>query len=345
MLRQMRSHIKLIMAIVIFLFVISCFGGYGLYIRSGKGGGGGNRDYPVAEVGGRNVMRSELENGVGRIAEQYSQSKEITSGDLPQLRKAVIDGIAVQAEIEKEIKSRNIDVTDDEINEEYKKIMDSYPTREEFMANMQRSGTTEKAVKDDLRKQISQQKLMDLIQTDVKVSDAEARGFYNTAKGFLYKQPAGTMVNLALFKNSAAAKLAQKALEGGANWDKVMEEHKAKADIKTFTPYNKPVLMTDKIMSGPMAKLKDYPMDKVSPVISVTSEDNYIAIKRAKSPERILSFNEVSADVIALLKNQKIKEKQDEFYKTLLDRAEIKILDPKIFPSAPQTGVKSEDKQ
>jgi len=344
LLSYMRNHIKLIMTTVIALFVISCFGGYGLYVRSGRGGGTGSRDYPVAEINGKRVMRSELENMAARMADQYSQGKEITSADIPMLRKAVLDGMAIQSEIEKEIKSRGITVTDDEINKEYEKIMDSYPTREEFMAYLQRSGTTEKAVKEELRRQISQQKLMDSLQADVRVSDEEARGFYNTAKGFLYKQPAGTLMNLAAFKNTAAAKSAQKELESGADWDKTMKKHEG--DIANSTPYDKPVLIADKMMSsGPMEKLKNYPMNKVSSVISITSNDAYIAIKRGRSPERVLSFNEVSADITSVLKNQKTQQKQEEFYKALLKRAEIKILDPDIFPKPEQTDVKSDDKK
>ena len=154
MLSYMRNHIKLIMTTVIALFVISCFGGYGLYVRSGRGGGTGNRDYPVAEINGKRVMRSELENMAARMADQYSQGKEITSADIPMLRKTVLDGMAIQSEIETALNSRGLTVTDDEINKENAKIMNSYPTREEFMAYLQRSGTTEKAVKEELRRQI-----------------------------------------------------------------------------------------------------------------------------------------------------------------------------------------------
>ena len=60
MLRTLRNHTKVIMIIVILFFVASCFAGYGLYVRGG-GEGEGMRDYPVAEIDGREVMRSALE--------------------------------------------------------------------------------------------------------------------------------------------------------------------------------------------------------------------------------------------------------------------------------------------
>ncbi|MCF0247574.1 MAG: SurA N-terminal domain-containing protein, partial [Synergistes sp.] len=68
MLKLMREHTKAIMIIVIAFFVASCFAGYGLYVRGG--GADGQRDYPVAEVDGHEIMRSTLERAAMQIAEQ-----------------------------------------------------------------------------------------------------------------------------------------------------------------------------------------------------------------------------------------------------------------------------------
>lgn len=342
MLRYLRSHVKAIMIAVIVLFVVSIFAGYGLYGRSGKGSDG-QRDYAVAEVNGKNVMRSDIEKGTMQLAEQLGSEREVTSADIPFMRKAILDSTAIEAELEKEIKSRNIEVTQKEIDENYTKIMDSYPTREEFIAFMERSGITEVQVKSDIKKQISQRKIMDAISEEINVPDEEARKFYDSAKTFLYKQPAGFKVNIATFKSNEAAKLAQKSIEGGQGWDKVMEEHKA--DIMSSTPYDKPVLITEQMMVDSLAALKDLPLNKVSPVMPVTSNDSYLAIKRNKEAEKQLSYNEVSADVVAMIKNQKAQGKQQEFYNELLSRATIKILDPQIFPAEVSAEVKSEDKQ
>ena len=342
MLRYLRSHVKAIMITVIVLFVVSIFGGYGLYSRSGKGTDG-ERDYAVAEINGKDVMRSDIEKGTMQLAEQLGSEREVTSADIPYMRKAILDSTAIEAELEKEIKSRNIEVTENEIDESYTKIMDSYPTREEFKAFMERSGVTEAEVKSDIKKQISQKKIMDALLEEINVPADEARKFYDSARTILYKQPAGFKVNIATFKSNEAAKLAQKSIEGGQGWDKVMDEHKA--DIMSSTPYDKPVLITEQMMVDSLAALKDLPLNKVSPVMPVTSNDSYLAIKRNKEPEKQLSYNEVSADVVAMIKEQKAQGKQQEFYTELLSRATIKILDPQIFPAAVSAEVKSEDKQ
>lgn len=346
MLRYLRSHVKVIMIAVIILFVGSCFAGYGLYSRS-SGGSDGQRDYAVAKVNGKDVMRSDIERGMSQLAEQLGSEREVTSADIPYMRKAILDSTAIEAELEKEIKSRKIDVTNDEIDATYTEIMDSYPTREEFKESLKRSGVTEAQVKSDIKKQISQNKVMDILASEINVSDEEARSFYDSAKTFLYKQPAGFMVNIATFKNNEAAELARKSIEDGEDWDKVVDQHKT--NIMSSTTSDKPVLITDKMMVDSLAPLMDLPLNKVSPVMPVTSNDSYVAIKRSKAEEKQLSYNEVSADVVAMIKNQKSQTKQQEFYDELLSRATIKISDPKIFPDPlstdVKTDVKSEDKQ
>lgn len=329
----MRKYIKVILIIVILFFVASCFAGYGLYVRGNNGGGNGEgrRDYPVAEVDGKNIMRSELEKAAARISEQFGAS--VTSADTPAIRKAALDQITLQAELEKEIDNRSIDVAKDEIEEAYKKIMDQYPTREEFMAYMQRSGITEKQIKDDIKKQLQMDKVMKSLEDGVKIDDKEVKAFYDTAKNFLYKQPAGVKVNLVTFKDKAAAEAAHKAIAAGGNakWDAEIDRYKN--DIIMSTPYAQPTILTDIQLSKELPALKDFPMNKLTPVEKAGANLFYFAIKREKAKEEILSFNTVSADVKNTIKNQKMQEEQRKFYDTLLKRAAVKILDTTIFPS------------
>lgn len=346
MLRMMRNHTKLIMTIVILFFVASCFAGYGLYVRGGGNNDGeGRRDYPVAEINGKEIMRSELEKGAARLSEQAGGN--VASADAPVIRRAVIDGLAIQQELEKEVGNRNISVAGDEVDAEYKKLMDSYPTREEFLSYMQRSGITEKQVKDDIKKQLETQKVMQSLENDIKIDDKEVKAFYDTAKSFIYKQPAGVMVNIATFKNKAAAEAVRKAIESGAKWDEEMAKYKA--DIEMATSFDKPMLMTDQMFQNDLAPLKTYPMNKLTPVQKAGDKFTYLAMKMKKAAERILPFNEVSADVKNTIKNQKLQEEQQKFYGELVKRAEIKILDESIFPkekpASADATVKSEDKK
>ena len=245
-------------------------------------------------------------------------------------------------ELQKEISNRKIDVPSDEIDAAYTRAMDSYPTREEFMEFIKRSGLTEKQIKEDIKKQLQMQKLMESLEKDVAVDDKEVRAFYDTAKNFLYKQPAGVMVNIATFKDKAAAEAAQKAIAGGAKWDAEIEKYKN--DIEMATSYDKPTIITDQMLQQKeLSVLKDYPMNKVTPVESAGENHSYIAIKRSKSAERVLPFDEVSGDVTAVIKNQKMQQAQQKFYGELLSRANVKVLDASIFPEEKQPEAASSD--
>ena len=301
MLRLMRNHTKIIMTIVILFFIASCFAGYGLYVRGNRGGGEGMRDYAVAEVGGKTVMRSELEKAAQQISERYGSN--VTSADAPGIRKAALDGIAIEGELAKEISDRKIEAADDEIDAEYKRAMDSYPTREEFAEYLKRSGRTERQIKEDIRKNIQMRKLFESLENDIKIDDKEE---------------------------------ARKEIAAGGKWDDVIAKHRAALEMATS--YDKPMLMAEQMLQNELAVLKDYPMNKVTPVEDAGANRSYIAIKRSKEAERVLSFDEASVDAASALKNQKMQQAQQKLFGDLLERADVKILDESIFPSNKAEG-------
>ena len=61
-----------------------------------------------------------------------------------------------------------------------------------------------------------------------------------------------------------------------------------------------------------------------------------------------MTYDEVSADIISTLKNQKLQDKQKEYFAELRKKADVKVLDATIFPTAPasadNSGAKSGDK-
>lgn len=330
MLNFMRRHTNIIMAVVILFFVLSCFAGYGLYTRGGRGSSG-MRDYPVAEVGRRQIMRSELERAAQQIAAQYGG--DISSADAAVIRRAALHDIVIGEEIDKEIAKRKIDASKDEIDAEYKRVMDSYPTREEFAEYMKRTGLTEAQVKDNIRKQLQMRKFFQSIEEGIKIDDNEVRSFYDTTKTFLFTRPAGFNVNMAAFVDKSAAEEAHKELSEGASWDSVIDKYRA--SLEMATSYDNPVFIPEQAADKELKALKDYPLNKLTPVESVDAKHSYIAIKRSAEKERQLSFDEVSADAAAALRGQKMRVEQQTLFDNLLKSADMKILDESIFPKSP----------
>lgn len=328
MFKSMRKHTKTIMAVVIAFFVLSCFAGYGFYARSGRDGGG-ERDYAAAKINGRRVMRSSLDRTMVQIAEQGGL-RDISAGDWLMLRKMALDNMAIEAELEKEVKSRKIDVTKEEVESEYTNTMDSFPTREAFKEFLERSGLTEQAVKNDIKKELQRRKIIMALISEITITDEESKELYEAIKAFRYSRPEGFMINIASFRTMETAENARKALERGTAWDTVLEENKD--EILISNAYDKPGEISEgEIDSNPaLAPLKRLRMDRVSPVIQLTDSEFAVVIKREKTDERILDFEEVSGDVNELVRNQRF----EKVFTDLRERAKVEILDPSIFPGA-----------
>lgn len=330
MLKLMRKHTKLIMGVVIAFFMLSIFAGYGMYSRSG--GGGGERDYAVAKINGKKVMRSAVDNTMVRIAEQMRLS-EISEADWLNLRQLALDNIAIQSELEKEIKNRKLDITKDEIESAYVNVMDSYPTREAFKEFLERSGLKEQDIKNDIKNQLQQEKIIQALTSEINVPEEDAREFYEITKSFIYKQDKGFMINIASFRTRETAEKARAEIAAGVNWDAMLEENKNQ--LMASTMYNSPFAMSEQVTEQDSFKiLKDYPLNKVSPVLTVTDGEFAIVIKRSETEERILPFEDVSQDVFNSVRSQQ----SEKLFTDLRDRAKIEILDASVFPSdeAPQ---------
>jgi hypothetical protein len=314
------------MAAIVVIFVLSIFLMYG----PGGGRGSGSKDYPVAEVDGKKIMRSQIEAGLAQMADQV-QDRQITSEDLPLLRQNVLDSMVIEAGLKKEVKNRKIQVSDEEVAKVIEQIEGQFPTKEAFLQYMQQSGISEKKMKQDIADRLAQQKVIESLTADVVISDDEVTKFYDSTKDLFFRRPAGYNVNFASFGKKEPAQKAREQLLAGGDWDKVLEA--VSQDVKNSTPYAKPTFVSEKDLTGPMKILLDLPLGKLSPLISATSEDVLLVLKRSKSPERVLSLAEVKEEIHKMLKAQKEREIQQKFLLELKDGMQVKILDPSIFPA------------
>jgi len=330
----MRKHTKIIMAAVIVFFMLSCFAGYGLYARSGRGG---EHDYAVAKINGKRVMRSNVDRLMVQIAEQSANSGTLSEEDWLKLRQVALDSMAVQMELEKEIKNRKIEIDGEEIEAAYTKLMDSYPTREAFKESLERSGTKERTVKDGIRTQMLRERAVQMLISEINVSEEELEEFYELTKEFLFKRDEGYMINIALFRSKEAAEKAQAAVAAGAGWDAVLDEHKA--DLLSSTPYDEPTETAELLMQDNWAIVKDFNVDQITPVIEAGDDRFAIVIKRSKTEARTLPFEEAKQQTTDIIRNQRA----ESVFEGLLARAKLEILDASAFPgSAAETNTSAE---
>jgi hypothetical protein len=340
MMQYFRKNVRWIMLIIVILFVVSCFAGYGMYTG---GRGDGNTDYIVARIDGDRVMRSELEQAAGQMIQSMGMEQGITSEDLPSIRSSVLDQMAIVKKLDQEVKSRKITATREEIDSTFSNIESSFPTRELFLQQMQAAGIDERKLKSSIEEQILRQKVFEEVTAPASTDEQEMHTFYDTMKAFAFQRPEGFNVNVAHFATAESANSAKTAIAGGKAWDGVMEA--ASTDVIDYSPYESPILAPLSQLTGQLEPLKDLPLNKVTDVIELAEGDFLVAVKRSKEEARTATYDEVSADIEQMVLGQKRQGLQANFLQDLRGKANVEILDNSIFsiPEVPQPVISSDE--
>ncbi len=325
--RTLRTQVKWIMITVVVVFVLSILFMYG---GRGRGGRQGKEDYPVAEINGMTLMRSQLYRSMVNLAEQ-SGKKDISPRDVVLYRVQVVNNVAIGEELKKEIKNRKIKISDEDVDKAYKEMEDRFPTRESFMESMERSGTTEKKLKKQIKEDLSRQALLQQAGAGEVATKEDLEKTYNSLKDVLFARPETIYVRAAHFRNHKnSAQEALEQLQDGVAWGAMvatygddMDDHTSGDATIPFTQNQVPPMLwtvlsevEDGASAGP---------------VEVTSQDFYVLQRIRTEKAHTLSLEEVSDDLEEMVLVQKQQRAQQEFLNTLLSRAKIKILDSSLF--------------
>jgi hypothetical protein len=289
-------------------------------------------DYIVADVNGRRLMRSELEEQMRRYLNSLG-SRELTSTDWPFIYQAVLEQYAIEQQLTKEVQESGITISDAEADQAMKEYADSsFPTREAFYQYLELNGTK----REDYKKNIAQQMARQRWITDsiglVTISEDEAVKFYDDMKNFFFRQPAGFMINLAHFTSADSAEKLRSDLLEGYSWDEATSgDMVASSDVISMTPT--PILVPESAFDSYLAPMQSFDIGVVGAVFEVSSNDFALGVKTESVEEKISSYDEVSSDIRAVMQQQKEREALNEFTQGLLNRAKIVIRDESLFPS------------
>ncbi len=329
LMRMLRTKTRSIMLIVAIVFVLSTLG---IYMMRGSGGGNNGertRDEAVASIDGKKVMMSDIEMGVRNMA-QEDRSTELTAEDIVKMRKSVLDNMVIYEELKKETASRGIEVEKSEIDEAVKRIEDQFPTKEAFQEYMDNNRIRLDDLREEIELRLAQQKLLEQVTQDVAVSDEEAKEFYDQNSDFFFTQPAGYEVTYARFDSLEAAESAKERLIDGENWDEVMESYED--ELLDRVTLNEPAFVSDKeLEAGELQQFSDLEMDEIGGPVEFDDGNVVILVKRAKTEARTLPYEEISGDVVQILKSERIQQNEEEFFAELLERADVKLLNEEYF--------------
>ncbi|MDR1581359.1 MAG: SurA N-terminal domain-containing protein [Synergistaceae bacterium] len=340
--RLVKKSIRPILLFIVIVFVVSCFFMYGTGgMRSNAAQtqeeGGALRDYDVAIVNGEAIKRSRLDIEVEQFIREMGLLESASSTDIPAFRNTVIDQIATMKELDKEIMSRKITAGKDEIDKVIADLESQFPTREIYLQQLQVSGFTEENLRKAVEEDVKRRKLFDEVSGVVSTDEAELRNYYEMTKTYFFSKPEGFTMDVAHFKTAEAAEKARGELSSGKNWDDVMTA--ASDDVTNRSDSTDRMFIPENQLTEEAEQLKALSMDIPSEVISFTSDDNMIVIKRTREVAGITPFEEVSADIEQILVSQKRASLQSQFMQELRAKADVQILDEELFKLAsPETS-------
>lgn len=336
--RMLRTQIKWIMLSVAVVFVLSLLFMYGP-MGGGGSGDGETKDYAVATLDGTKIMRSSIEMGL-RDAVERANLQEVTSADLPALRKSVLQNIILTHELEKEAKARGIAVTDQEVDDVVAEIKDQFPTVEAYDQYLERSGIEMKALRENIARQLAQQKVFEGELSSVVLGEEEIAEFYDKTKEVFFRRPEGFNLNVAHLSVEDLAREAAEKINVQGDWDGALNI--LSSDVRDHTPYDQPVFVASEALASHFGQVLSADMNVAVGPFEVASDDFVVIMKREALPDQILPLDEVSGDISNLLLSQKRSEVQHKFFHDLIERANVTVHDEELFavPAVPEPASK-----
>ena len=329
----LRKQMKWVMAVIVVAFLLSTFLMYDSRTSRRtptRNADGSMSDYEVAEINGRSLMRSELEQRLRNYLSSYS-SRNAVSLDMPAIYQEVLDQAVLDSQLVKEVQERGIMVSEAEAEQAMKLYADTYyPTRETFYQALAQSGMKVEDYKRNLARQMSVERLLEDAIGEVEISEDKAVEFYDSMKNLIYARPEGFMVHMADFNTSADAENFRTRLLSGESWDVIASSDILSKDLINIT--KQPVFLpVTAFNSGSLAALASIDVSEPSPVFSVTSFDYAVGLKTSHVDPSVTPYDEVSADIKTLLTQQEQRNRLTEYEKSLRDKANVVIHDQSLF--------------
>jgi len=347
MLDFLRKQMKWVMAIIVVAFLLSTFFMYeGRSSRRSPSvnSDGTMNDYEVAQINGRSLMRSELENRTRNYLSTLN-SRNAASLDMGAIYQTVLNQAVLESQLVKEIDEQGIRVSDSDAEQAMKAYADTYyPTRETFYQALENSGIKVEDYKRNLARQLAVDQLMSNAIGEIEISEDKALEFYDSMKTLFYTQPEGFMVHMADFNNSKDAEAFRAKLTAGESWDVIASEDKPESgEIVNIT--KTPVFLpASALRMGTLSNMASLDIAEPSEVFAVSSTDFAVGMKASHVDQTTRPYAEVSADIRTLLTQEEQRKRLADYEQTLMTKAQLVINDADLFKTIrnEELGVRNE---
>lgn len=144
-------------------------------------------DESAVVVNGESVSQEEIDRKVQKQLDQFSQQMNGMKSKRAEMMKQKIRDRVVQQTIdqlvlETKARERGIEVSRDEVEEEFKKVTDQFPSDTAFERLLDKRNTSRKELRSNIRKELTQQKMLSGEFDTPEVTEEEIRDFYEQNK-------------------------------------------------------------------------------------------------------------------------------------------------------------------
>lgn len=134
----------------------------------------------VAKVNGKGITKTEFQTAVDRNLARYKgQGQELPPGIEVRVKESVLRRMIDDTIVDQKAKDLGITVTAEELEAKFQEHKDRFRTAEAFDDYLKRSGNTVEAMKDDLRRNVLRDRVVEKLSGSVDVTDDEVKKYYD----------------------------------------------------------------------------------------------------------------------------------------------------------------------
>lgn len=274
----------------------------------------------VAQIGNEKLTLKDVDDQLGsyisQIKEQYSVTNiadnEEALSTLKQYRESILDALVQQAVFLKKADELKLKPTDEELNKELESRMTTikamYSSDSDFESALKSEDITEDQLKSEIKKSIITEKVQDYITKDVKVTEEDAKKYYEENKEKSYTKGAGADMYHILVADESTAKEIKTKLNNGAKFADLASEYgtdgtKSEGGSLGYVEYDSTNMDSDFLAGA--KKLKE---GEVSDPVKTQFGYHIIMVKNIHTDKYVQPFDDVKSEIESSLTQTKQQE-------------------------------------
>lgn len=291
------------------------------------------------------------------------------------IKDKVVNELIVRELMDQELAKRHIEVTKDDVDKEYKSIIEKIGSKSRFDELLKQNNISSSQFKKDLNEEVKIKKLIGTVST-IKISEADAKKYYDQNLN-KFKYPDKVRASHILI-SANPEEITQKLLSDPANKKLSKEEIKAKVDSELKVKLEKAQKILAEVKKNPQdfekiakensddtASAKQggdlgffsrqemvEPFAKtafaqkpntISDIVQSPYGFHIILVKdRMKAGQQ--PYSKVKNDIIVYLENQEQLKVLDKMIESLKKQAKVEYVNPEYNPTSIKDALKKEEK-